>query len=207
MNEVSHGKQIEVLDVYPTDGLNAAQYQLASKIAMNWNKMASTIIETAKLLHQVEQLPFLEKKKVKAYLKEHAKISPSIMSRLVKIADNEVLTLEQNIPLLPPSYNTLYELAGKDKDVLRMKFVEGAITPNLERKDVVGLFDVDPKGQEQRDAEKQARNKTANPSIKLTFKGNFKNAPADKLQALYDACQVLKEFRVDVGFNEANKVD
>lgn len=80
MNIVYHDKQNEVL---PRADLTDTQYELATKIAVNWHRSVETILETASYAKKVEDLPFREKKKVKAYLKEYAKMSPSILTRLI----------------------------------------------------------------------------------------------------------------------------
>lgn len=203
MNEIYHGKQIDVL---PRGDLTDAQYDLASGFAANWNRTRETIIEMAKLAKHIEDLEFREKKKIKAHLKKHARISPAVLSRLATIGNNTVLTSEQNIPLLPASYNTLYELAHKkDDDRLKQAILEGEITPELMRKDVDGIFATGGKSQAEKDAENLAKNKAADPSIKLTIKGNFANVPADKFQAFIDACDELTKCGVNIGRNEANK--
>lgn len=204
MTEIYDGKQNDTL---PRADLTDAQYELASGFAANWNRTRETIIEMAKLAKEIEDLPFQEKKKIKAHLEKHAKISPSVLSRLAAIGNNTVLTSEENIPLLPPSYNTLYALAHKkDDDRLKKAILEGEITPKLMRKDVDGIFTKNGKSQAEKDADKLAKNKAADPSIKLTFKGNFTNVPADKLQAFTDACAELTKCGVNIGRNEVNKV-
>lgn len=206
MNKVSHEKQIEVLDAYPIDGLDPEQFELASKIAANWHRLATTIIETAKLLGQVEQLPKLEKKKVKAHLMKHAGMSKSVISKLAKIANSDALTLEHNIPRLPPSYNTLYLLADKSDDELTEAIANGDIHPKLERKDVADVFPEDLREIKRRAADRQKRNEQASPTIKLAFTGNFAAVPPDKLKALSDICEELKHFGVKTNLNTVNKV-
>lgn len=206
MNKVFHEKPIEVLDASPSDELSPAQFELASKIAANWHRLASTIIETAKLLGQVEQLPKLEKKKVKAHLMKHTGMSKSVISKLVKIANSDVLTLEHNIPHLPPSYNTLYLLANKSDDELTNAIANRGINPKLERKDVAGIFPEDPWEINKRAADRQKRNEEASPTIKLAFTGNFTAVPADKLKVLYDICKELNHFSVKTDLNTVNKV-
>jgi hypothetical protein len=60
--------------------------------------------------------------------------------RLIKIAENPVLTDATHVSRLPPSWGTLYELATKlPPHVLKAKLADGSITPKLERKDVRAL--------------------------------------------------------------------
>ncbi|MEW2914949.1 hypothetical protein [Leisingera sp. JC11] len=209
MNIVYHEQQNGAL---PRGKLTDAQYALASGFVANWNRTRETIIEMAKLAKQIEDLPFREKRPIKAHLETHAKISSSVLSRLVKIGKNSVLMNENNLPFLPASYNTLYALADKDEKLddngatLTSAIHGGKITPKLLRKDVDGIFQQEPKSQAEIDAEKQAKNIAAGPSIKVTIKGNFTNVPADKLQALNDLCKDLAECGVVVGLNEVNRV-
>ena len=207
MNEISQNQQIDVL---PRGSLTDEQYKVASGFVANWNRTRETILEMAKLAKQIEAMPLRERRAVKAHLEKHAKISSSVLSRLAKVGGNSVLMHNDHVPLLPASYNTLYELAKNAEkhgdDTLSHAIKSGQVTPKLMRKDVDGVFAAKGKSQAEKDAEIRAKNKAAKPSVRLTLKGNFANVPTGKFQAFIDACDDLAKCGVIVGRNEANKV-
>jgi hypothetical protein len=64
--------------------------------------------------------------------------------RLMAIANHPVISNTTHAPLLPPSWMTLYELSKLPAEILRKKIDNGAITPKMERKDVVALVPKPP---------------------------------------------------------------
>ena len=63
----------------------------------------------------------------------------STISKLLKIAENTKLHSPERMSLLPPSYETIYELSRFDDDQLDAAFEDGKITPDLSRNELKTL--------------------------------------------------------------------
>lgn len=155
-------------------------------IVASWRKVASSIMETGRLLLQAEeQLDRAGFSTIRKHLVENGIMSETVISKLLKIARNSVLSAPENVPLLPGSYATLYVLAGKDPVEVQSALAEGKITPLTQLKDVTDLFA--PKADK---VEKIADAK----GIVVTVKCDLTNVPSDKVVALKAALDALQDF-------------
>ena len=160
------------------------QYQFG--IVASWRKVASSIMETGRLLLQAEeQLDRAGFSTIRKHLVENGIMSETVISKLLKIARNSVLSAPENVPLLPGSYATLYVLAGKDPVEVQTALAEGKITPLTQLKDVTDLFpSIANKVQKVADAT----------GIVVTVQSDLSNVPADAINAFKAAIDVLKDF-------------
>lgn len=155
-------------------------------IVASWRKVASSIMETGRLLLQAEeQLDRAGFSTIRKHLVENGIMSETVISKLLKIARNTVLSAPNNVPLLPGSYATLYVLAGKDPVEVQSALAEGKITPLTQLKDVTDLFpSTTNKVQKVADAT----------GIVVTVQSDLANVPADTINAFKAAIDALKEF-------------
>ena len=155
-------------------------------IVASWRKVASSIMETGRLLLQAEeQLDRAGFSTIRKHLVENGIMSETVISKLLKIARNTVLSAPDNVPLLPGSYATLYVLAGKDPVEVQSALAEGKITPLTQLKDVTDLFpSTTNKVQKVADAT----------GIVVTIQSDLSNVPADTINAFKAAIEALKEF-------------
>ena len=155
-------------------------------IVASWRKVASSIMETSRLLLQAEgQLDRAGFSTIRKHLVENGIMSETVISKLLKIARNTVLSAPDNVPLLPGSYATLYVLAGKDPVEVQSALAEGKITPLTQLKDVTDLFpSTTNKVQKVADAT----------GIVVTVQSDLSNVPADTINAFKAAIDALKEF-------------
>lgn len=155
-------------------------------IVASWRKVASSIMETGRLLLQAEeQLDRAGFSTIRKHLVENGIMSETVISKLLKIARNTVLSAPNNVPLLPGSYATLYVLAGKDPVEVQSALAEGKITPLTQLKDVTDLFpSTTNKVQKVADAT----------GIVVTVQSDLSNVPADTINAFKAAIEALKEF-------------
>jgi hypothetical protein len=155
-------------------------------IVASWRKVASSIMETGRLLLQAEeQLDRAGFSTIRKHLVENGIMSETVISKLLKIARNSVLSAPDNVPLLPGSYATLYVLAGKDPVEVQTALAEGKITPLTQLKDVTDLFpSTTNKVQKVADAT----------GIVVTVQSDLSNVPADTVKAFKAAIDALKEF-------------
>lgn len=155
-------------------------------IVASWRKVASSIMETGRLLLQAEeQLDRAGFSTIRKHLVENGIMSETVISKLLKIARNSVLSAPDNVPLLPGSYATLYVLAGKDPVEVQSALAEGKITPLTQLKDVTDLFpSTTNKVQKVADAT----------GIVVTVQSDLSNVPADTISAFKAAIDALKEF-------------
>lgn len=110
-------------------------------ITASWRKVASSIIETGRLLLDAErQLDRAGFTALRKYLVENCIMSESVISKLLGIARNSVLSAPENVSLLPASYATLYVLAGKDPVEVQTALADGKISPHTQLKDLNDLF-------------------------------------------------------------------
>lgn len=155
-------------------------------IVASWRKVASSIMETSRLLLQAEeQLDRAGFSTIRKHLVENGIMSETVISKLLKIARNTVLSAPDNVLLLPGSYATLYVLAGKDPVEVQTALAEGKITPLTQLKDVTDLFpSTTNKVQKVADAT----------GIVVTVQSDLSNVPADTIKAFKAAIDALKEF-------------
>lgn len=154
-------------------------------IIASWRKVASSIIETARLLLQAEeQLDRAGFTAIRKHLVDNGIMSETVISKLLKIARNSVLSAPANVPLLPGSYATLYVLARKDPSEVQSALSDGRITPLTQLKDVTDLFPEMP-------AKVQKGSPPA--SILVVVQSDLSNVPTDKVIALKASLDALKE--------------
>ncbi len=160
--------------------------QFQSGIVASWTKVASCSRETGRLLLQAEeQLDRAGFSTIRKHLVENGIMSETVISKLLKIARNSVLSAPENVPLLPGSYATLYVLAGKDPVEVQTALTEGKITPLTQLKDVTDLFpSLANKVQKVADAT----------GIVVTVQSDLSNVPADAINAFKAAIDALKDF-------------
>lgn len=115
--------------------------QFATEIASAWHRATKSILEVGKLLLDAkERLSPAEFRELKRGLTDAKIISSSTLSKLQKIAGNAILTKPDYQELLPPSYETLYQLSGHEDQILEGKILEGEITNRTQQKDVRSIF-------------------------------------------------------------------
>jgi hypothetical protein len=155
-------------------------------IVASWRKVAFSIIETGRLLLEAEeQLDRAGFTAIRKHLVENGIMSESVISKLLGIARNKVLSAPDNVPLLPGSYATLYVLAGKDPTEVQTALAEGKITPLTQLKDVTDLFPA-ISGKVQ---------KVANDNgVVVKIQGDLSRVPHARVKAFKAAIDALKEF-------------
>jgi hypothetical protein len=155
-------------------------------IVASWRKVASSIMETGRLLLQAEeQLDRAGFSTIRKHLVEKGIMSETVISKLLKIARNTVLSAPDNVLLLPGSYATLYVLAGKDPVEVQSALAEGKITPLTQLKDVTDLFP---------STTNKVQNVADATGIVVTVQSDLSNVPADTINAFKAAIDALKEF-------------
>jgi hypothetical protein len=117
-----------------TTSITAERTQWAARISAAWQQSVTSIIETGRLLTEAktaldhgEWLPMVE---------SDLPFQRNTAQRLMKIAADSRLANRAHVPLLPPSWGTLYELTKLDDDTFDQKLRDGTINPEMQRKDV-----------------------------------------------------------------------
>ena len=109
-----------------------------SNITLSWNKAVGYMIEVAVTLHQLQSNKTKSNRKiwleVRNTLMERKIMSKTTISILCRVGENQLLI--QNVNLLPPSYNTMWELTKFPEDFLEDKFNQGLINPELKLEQV-----------------------------------------------------------------------
>ena len=104
-----------------------------NQITNTWNKAAEYILEVAKIIntHATYDDPVGKKnwKEIREALIERKIMSQTTISNLRQIAKKQILY--DNVQLLPPAYNTLWELSKLEEKELKDKFKKGLIHPVL----------------------------------------------------------------------------
>jgi Protein of unknown function (DUF3102) len=117
-----------------TTSITAERTQWAARISAAWQQSVTSIIETGRLLTEAktaldhgEWLPMVE---------SDLPFQRNTAQRLMKIAADSRLANRAHVPLLPPSWGTLYELTKLDDATFDQKLRDGSINPDMQRKDV-----------------------------------------------------------------------
>jgi hypothetical protein len=117
-----------------TTSITAERTQWAARISAAWQQSVTSIIETGRLLTEAkaaldhgEWLPMVE---------TDLPFQRNTAQRLMKIAADSRLANRAHVPLLPPSWGTLYELTKLDDDTFDQRLRDGSINPEMQRKDV-----------------------------------------------------------------------
>lgn len=104
-----------------------------SQITNTWNKAAEYILEVATIINKnATYNDSIGKKKwkdIRETLIERKIMSQTTISNLCQIAKRQILY--DNVQLLPPAYNTLWELSKLEEKELKDKFKKGLIHPVL----------------------------------------------------------------------------
>lgn len=181
MNKISHVKS--------DDALSDEIKQHAERIGESWHKAAQSIIDTGQyILDAEDSLSGDDYDRLKEHLISRAGLSGPTISKLRTIARNKVLTKEDNVRKLPPSYATIYELAGiKDRAKLTAAFVDDKIHPELERNEVKEIFS--PK---QPSTKAPARD--ASMDIKIQLMPKAETIPEDVTEQLEYVLQELSQY-------------
>ena len=125
--EISHAKNI--VDNY------------LISITSAWNKAAMSIIEVGRQLNEAQNdLSKIEFRQLKRELEDQRIMSNSTITKLRMIANNVVLTREENQKYLPPSYETLYLLTRVEDDELEKAFVNQQISTETQRNYISEIF-------------------------------------------------------------------
>jgi hypothetical protein len=117
-----------------TSKKSVADYTLEIRGA--WQRAAQSIIEVGQLLVSAEaELTPNEFRSLRRGLEDEGVLSQSTITKLMGIARNNVLVDPERVPLLPPSYEALYNLSRWDSGELQSAFSEGRIHPELQVKE------------------------------------------------------------------------
>lgn len=113
----------------------------AKQISMTWRKAAAAIVETGqKLLEARQRLSTSEFLDLKEYLRENEGISESTLSKLQAIARHPIISKQENLHALPPSYTVLYRLTQADEAAVAEALKNGDVSSSLQMADVEKLF-------------------------------------------------------------------
>lgn len=120
-------------------GNHAVSY-FVEQITKLWNKQVETILETGRLLIKAKQeLPHGEFQKMIGggpIQKGPLPFGPRAAQMLMTIARHPILSEAKYVSHLPPSWGTLYDLAGIPDSELIALIKTGQINPGMERSDV-----------------------------------------------------------------------
>ena len=135
-SKISYKKKVS--DVGQVDSLN--HYKVM--ITASWYRVLDTILSTGQLFVSAsENLTKEEYRELVKYLDEQNIIGDTVISKLAKIVTNRVLMAPENRPLLPASYNTLYQLTQIEDAELQAAFASGRIMKNIDYKGAKSLRD------------------------------------------------------------------
>jgi hypothetical protein len=114
-------------------GKHPASY-FVEQITALWNKQVETILETGRLLIQAKQeLPHGE---FGVMIAKQLPFGSRAAQQLMAVARNPVLSNATYVSHLPPSWGTLYDLAGMPESELLNLIKTEQIHPGMERADV-----------------------------------------------------------------------
>lgn len=185
MNAITKFSATDVSDISYKQEPDLLVDEFKVGIVASWRKVASSIIETARLLLQAEeQLDRAGFTAIRKHLVDNGIMSETVISKLLKIARNAVLSAPDNVPLLPGSYATLYVLAGKDPAEVQSALSDGRITPLTQLKDVTDLFPT---------AQATVQKGSTSASILVVVQSDLSNVPTDKVIALKASLDALKQ--------------
>ena len=110
-------------------------------ITSAWNKAAMSIIEVGRQLNEAkENLSNIKFRQLKRELEDQRIMSNSTITKLRMIANNVVLTKEENQKYLPPSYETLYLLSRVEENELSEAFDNQLISTETQRNNIPNIF-------------------------------------------------------------------
>lgn len=109
-----------------------------NQISSSWNKATQYILEVAKIINTYSTYddPVGKKhwREIRESLIERKIMSQTVISNLRQIAKQQLFY--ENIHLLPPAYNTLWELSKLEEKELKSRFRKNLIHPTLRLQDV-----------------------------------------------------------------------
>lgn len=106
----------------------------AQKIGAAWHRAAESIIEVGCMLNEAEdKLGPPGFRELRKQLQNDKVMSGATISKLKIIAQNALLTAPKRVQLLPPSYETLYNLSRWDDANLEQGFSDGTISPEMQQ--------------------------------------------------------------------------
>ena len=103
-------------------------------IQTSWQKTVLSVLQTAQMLHDYSSRS--DWSDIQRQLSDRGIMSTQVISMMMGIARNPQLNDPKNIDLLPPAYNTLYNLSKLDEDEFRDHIKIGDISPSLRLEDV-----------------------------------------------------------------------
>lgn len=160
----------------------------AQTISAAWYRAAESVIEAAMSLRRAQG--FLGKKQftvLRALLEHRRVMSSSTVSKLLVIAQNPTLTAPENLPLLPASYATLYDIAREDTAKVQDALAAGLLTPATTHKDAKKIF------------REPAARLIHSPKAKrhvasVRLKGDIATVPQELLASLSDLLKQLEDY-------------
>ena len=171
-------------------GKNKSIEEHRNRIAKSWKKATEGIIETGLYLIEAEKsLGKIGFRHLRRDLEDSRIMSSSVISKIMGIARNPVLTNPDYRPHLPPSYATLYLLSLQDQAALESKIVDHEITPDTEQKEVKELFGTP------RAPVNSEENTSGN---KIVFKGDFSSVVDNDWTSLLRILKRLKKSGVKI---------
>lgn len=160
----------------------------AQTISAAWYRAAESVIEAALALQRAQEA--LGRKQftaLRAMLEHRRVMSSSTVSKLLVIAQNPTLTAPENIPLLPASYATLYDIAREDTAKVQDALASGLLTPATTHKDAKKIF--------HEPAARVVRSPTAKRQVaSVQLRGDITTVPHELLASLSDLLKQLKDY-------------
>ena len=160
----------------------------AQTISAAWYRAAESVIEAAVSLRRAQDV--LGKKRftaLRAILEHRRVMSSSTVSKLLVIAQNPTLTAPENIPLLPASYATLYDIAREDTAKVQDALATGLLTPATTHKDAKKIFH-EPAARLVRSAT------TKRQGAYVRLKGDIATVPHELLASLSEILRQLEDY-------------
>ena len=110
----------------------------ALRICTSWQKSVEGILETGQLLIDAKEA--LRHGTFEIMVRSKLPFSSATVRKLMAVASNPALADRSQWNVLPASWTTLYQLSKLDGKELQAGFSDGLIGPDLQRKDLPGLF-------------------------------------------------------------------
>lgn len=161
-------------------------------IRASWNKAIESVIETAQMVKRAEdQLDHKQLSELKRRLNQQRIMSTPTFSKLAKIASNPVLTASENLPRLPHSYATLYELAQYDDAIVQEALEKGTIHSAITHKDVENVLPPREKRDRNQLKFKHGKSKT---TVSIRFTAEEGVMPDELMARLNDLLKEIGQF-------------
>ena len=178
--EISHAKK------------NVDNYLIS--ITSAWNKAAFSIIEVGRQLNEAQnELSKNQWVQLRRELEDQRIMSNSTITKLKMIANNVVLTREENQKYLPPSYETLYVLSQVEDDELSKAFDDHQISTETQRKNIPEIFG----------SHKNAtRKKNSNSKISITIPDSMSKQEYLLLNDLLNQINKISGIKINNPINE-----